>query len=140
MTKNKEAKQSISVRLTHSIVSILKTKSQQSNDSQADIIEKSLIDSFNGNDTDTLKAKLESKQEELDKVTSELTELEKKTGKKVSRTKKISIRISLEEYNMIRNKAHTQKLSMSELLGNTLFTESRNTQIKSNIPAIPILE
>lgn len=137
MTKNKEVKQSISIRLTPSIASLLKAKSEQGKDSQADIIEKSLTESFSGNDTNTLKARLESKQTEIDQIIAELKALEKRTGKKISRLKKISIHVSQAEYDMIRNKAHELKTSMSVMIGDELFKNRSKVSLEHK-PILPL--
>lgn len=131
MTKSKKQnKQPVTIRLDSNTVDALKVKADNGKLSQAEIIQHALDTVFSGKSSEQLEARLKSTITELDETKKQYEQLAKKTGKKVSRTKKISIPLSREEHKVLKIKATELDVSMGEIVRNVLFA-SKQPQLES---------
>lgn len=130
----KQNKQGVSLRLDSNIVEILKSRAESRKMSQADIVQESLNLTFDGGDTTHLLVKLESALQKLDNVKKDYEELSKKTGKKISRTKRITMTLSKKEFLVIKKESHKRDVSMSTMLREFIFSKpSSSIGIKKNV-------
>lgn len=131
----KGSKKMLSVRLDEDIIEILKTKSDvTTNESQADIIESALMEKFAGKNTESLEAQLKTKSEELKKVLILFDELSRKTKVKIPLEKRITVKVTREEHEIIRKKGFEGKISMGTVIRHQVFPNSS----LSTMPALSI--
>ncbi len=130
----KQNKQSVSLRLDSDTLEILKSRAESRKMSQADIVQESLNLTFDGGDTKHLLAKLESTSQELDNVKKDYEELSKKTGKKISRTKRITMTLNKKEFLVIKKESHKRDVSMSTMIREFIFSNQFSSiGIKKNV-------
>ncbi len=97
-----------------------------------------MIAFFSGNDSETLKSRLKIIKQDLDDKTLELKTLEKKTGKKIARTKYIMVPVSEEEHTKIKLLAVENKVIMGNIIRAIVYKNSKdslelvNKDIKTN--------
>jgi len=134
-TQGKENKKPVTVRLESDVYDFLKEKSSNGTISQAQIIEDAVRNSSN-NDSEHLNVQLDIKDQQIAFLENSI---EKLTGKKPKRIKRISIPVSIEEFVLINKQSHTHQLPKTDFLRMKIFGVKPKLQLSPISPKIPKL-
>lgn len=138
----KSNKQAVSLRLDESTIEILKSRSDSVGKSQADLVQESLNLTFFGKDTKHLLLKLEDVTRELQIAKQDYDELSRKTGKKISRMKRITMSLNKDEFKLFKNASTKRDLPMSTMMRELIFRKVDNKILaidnSKNIPELTV--
>lgn len=114
-----------SARLPTNIIDFIKSKTDDNPElKQADVVEDAVNRMMTGHTDEEYQAIIKSKEDEIEQAHRQIEEIEKRTGIKVQRTKKISFTVTLEQYNIINNLAYENKTSKADLVRKVMFPET----------------
>lgn len=140
MMKKKENRVPLAVRIPVKIMEFIQAKTKDNDKlTQADLVEESLNRLMSGHSDEEYKVIIKNMKDKTEFVQRQLEELEKKTGKKIPKTRRISFAVTNEEFRLIESAAHKLEISKSELFRVKLFTQ-KNSLPLSKMPSLVVIE
>lgn len=115
------SKKSATFRLDTKTLDTLKIKSSDTK-SQAQIIEEAVKRHYTEHTDEQLKEIIKSLNQELDQAKTDMAELQRITNKKIPRTKRIYMSLSIQEFNHITKEAYRLQVPKSEFLRKMIFS------------------
>lgn len=122
-------KTQINMRIDDTNLEAFKLQADKRNMTQVQYFELMLQDNADGNTIEILKARLEARDMEIIQLETTVTRYEKITGKKMSKLRSVTFKVTEEQFTEITNMSHKAQIPKTHLFSKFFAKLSSNNEI-----------
>jgi len=112
----KQPKETVGIRLDPEIVTQLIEIAESKNLSKSELIESAIVEKIQGRTNADILQKYQISQDKIEELKGEIKTIQKLTGKRIQRTKRVKVSLSTKEHKNLKVQSAKMGISMSELM------------------------